>query len=109
MAESLGAFEQAILVVIVGLRESAYGRTIFHQVQECLRRNVSAGAVYTTLERLEHRGLIRGKLEEGPPIRGGRPRRYYSVTPEGVHALNNTRKAMTEMWKRIEWPVRAVS
>jgi DNA-binding PadR family transcriptional regulator len=109
MAEILGTFEQAILVAVVRLGATAYGRTVFHELQDCIWHSVSAGAVYTTLDRLENRGLVRSKIEEGPPIRGGRPRRYYSITPEGARALNDARQAMTTIWKGAEWPVKATT
>jgi PadR family transcriptional regulator PadR len=107
MADLLGAFEQAVLLAILGLRGDAYGRAILHEVQESLRRHVSAGAVYTTLDRLEKRGLLRSKLAEGTPIRGGRPRRYYAVAAEGVRALNDAHETLSDLWRSMEWPVKA--
>lgn len=86
MAELLGTFEQAVLLAIVHVGADAYGRNILHQAQNSLDRDISAGAVYTTLDRLERRGLIRSRLAEGTPARGGRARRYYALTAEGVRA-----------------------
>ncbi len=106
MAELLGAFEQAVLLAVVRLGQDAYGRTILRQVEDSIKRNVSAGAVYTTLDRLEKRGLLRSKLAEGTPVRGGRPRRYYTVTAEGIRALNDARETLSEMWKSIQWPAK---
>jgi PadR family transcriptional regulator, regulatory protein PadR len=106
MAEILGTFEQAVLLAVVRLRADAYGRTILRQVQDGLKRTVSAGSIYTTLDRLETRGLIHSRVADGPPIRGGRPRRYYSVTADGVRALNDAHKVMTDMWENTQWPVR---
>jgi DNA-binding PadR family transcriptional regulator len=106
MAEILGAFEQAVLLAIVSLGENAYGRAILHQVQEPLGREVSAGSVYTTLDRLASRGLLRSWLAEGTPVRGGRARRYYAVTPAGLRALNQAHKIITAMWRRMEWPLK---
>ena len=107
MAEILGGFEQAVLLSILRLGEGAYGRTILHEVQQSLRRSVSAGAVYTTLDRLEKRGYVRSKLGEGTPVRGGRARRYYAISAEGVHALNEARDTLREMWRRVQWPAKA--
>lgn len=106
MADLPGAFEQAILLAIVRLGEDAYGRTILHEVQGALDRAVAAGAVYTTLDRLEQRGLVGSKVGEGTPVRGGRPRRYYAISAEGVRALNDARETLTRMWQSIEWPAR---
>jgi PadR family transcriptional regulator PadR len=105
MAELLGTFEQAVLLAIVRLGDDAYGRAILHQVQESLGRTLSAGAVYTTLDRLEQRGLIDSNLAEGTPIRGGRVRRYYSVVAEGNHALAEAQRALTKMWRGVKLPV----
>lgn len=106
MAELLGTFEQAVLLAIAQLGNDAYGRKILHQVQGSLNRDVSAGSVYTTLDRLEVRGLIRSKLGEGTPARGGRPRRYYAVVAEGVRALNDAHETISAMWSDIQWPVK---
>jgi PadR family transcriptional regulator, regulatory protein PadR len=106
MADLLGAFEQAILLAIVRLGEDAYGRTILHEAQSSLDRAVAAGAVYTTLDRLEQRGMVDSKVGEGTPVRGGRPRRFYSLTGKGVRALNEAREALTRMWGTIQWPAR---
>jgi PadR family transcriptional regulator PadR len=106
MAELLGTFEQAIFVALLRLGEDAYGRTVLHAVQDALKRDVAAGAVYTTLDRLERRGLIRSTLAPGTPVRGGRPRRYYKVTAEGVRALNDAHKTITAMWRGVQWPAK---
>lgn len=106
MAELLGTFEQAVLLAIVRLGAGAYGRAILHQVQAALERAVSAGAVYTTLDRLEARGLLSSSLAEGTPVRGGRPRRYYIVAAEGLRALNDAHRTMTSLWKSVKWPVK---
>jgi PadR family transcriptional regulator, regulatory protein PadR len=106
MAELLGPFEQAVLLAILRLGSEAYGRSILHQVQSSLKRDVSAGAVYTTLDRLEKRGLLRSKLAEGTPIRGGRPRRYYAIASEGISALNDAHKTLRGIWRSIRWPAR---
>ena len=105
MANLLGTFEQSVLLSILGLEKDAYGRAILNQVQESLARNVSAGSVYSTLERLEASGLVRSKLAEGTTVRGGRARRYYSVAAEGLRALSATRRALTAIWQGVRLPV----
>lgn len=106
MAETLGTFEQAVLLAIVRLREDAYGRGIMREVQERLERDVAAGAIHATLERLEEKGLIRSKLSLGTPIRDGRARRFYRITPAGVEALNDARAAVQNLWHGIRWPLK---
>jgi len=104
MAELLGTFEQSVLLSILGLGADAYGRAVLSQVQETLAREVAAGAVYATLERLEARGLVTSHLEAGTPVRGGRARRYYSVAAEGQRALSDTRRVLTAMWNNVNLP-----
>ena len=104
MAELLGTFEQSVLLSIFGLGSEAYGRSVLARVQETLGREVAAGAVYATLERLEARGLIHSHLEAGTPVRGGRARRYYALAAEGQRALGDTRRALTAMWNNVELP-----
>jgi len=106
MAETLGTFEQAVLLAIVRLRDDAYGRGIMREVQERLERDVAAGAIHATLERLEEKGFIRSKLSMGTPIRDGRARRFYRITPSGVEALNDARAAVQNLWQGIRWPLK---
>ena len=106
MAETLGTFEQAVLLAIVRLREDAYGRGILREVQERLKRDVAAGAVHATLERLEGRGLISSRLGLGTPIRDGRAKRFYRLEPAGVEALNDARAVVNNIWQGIRWPLK---
>jgi DNA-binding PadR family transcriptional regulator len=106
MAETLGTFEQAVLLAIVRLKEEAYGRGILREVQERLNRKIAAGAIHSTLERLEAKGLIRSRLGTGTPIRDGRARRFYRLQPSGVEALNNARAAVQTLWHGIRWPLK---
>jgi DNA-binding PadR family transcriptional regulator len=106
MSDVLGTFEQAVLAAIVRLGAQAYGRGILHDIQERLERDVAAGAVYSTLDRLETKGLLSSKLAPGTPERGGRARRYYNVTASGVRALNDSRSALDNVWRGLAWPVK---
>ncbi len=107
MAELLGTFEQAVLLTVVTLGEGAYGRAILRGVQIALSREVAAGAIYATLDRVEQKDLIRSHLDEGTPVRGGRPRRYYRLTVAGVKALNESKAALEQMWQGAKWPLEA--
>ena len=71
--ETIGRFEQAVLVALIRLGKDAYGRAILNEVQERLDRDVSAGAVYATLERLEAKGLASSRLAPGPRFEAGAP------------------------------------
>jgi PadR family transcriptional regulator PadR len=104
MADLLGTFEQAVLLTILRLGDDAYGRAILRQVQTSLGRSVVAGAIYTTLDRLEQRGFVASKLAPGTAIRGGRARRYYTVVAEGNRALLDARRTLAKMWQGVKLP-----
>ncbi|MGD0049401.1 MAG: helix-turn-helix transcriptional regulator [Bryobacteraceae bacterium] len=105
VAELLGAFEQAVLLAVWNMAEEAYGRAILRGAQSALDRQVVAGAVYATLDRLEQRGLLASRLEEGTPVRAGRVRRYYRLTAAGIKALNESKAALEQMWRGAKWPL----
>ena len=109
MADLLGTFEQAVLLSILRLGEDAYGRAILRQVQVSLGRDVAAGAIYTTLDRLEQRGFVASKLAPGTAIRGGRARRYYVVAAAGKRVLSDAQKTLAKMWQGVKLPVEVKS
>jgi PadR family transcriptional regulator len=106
MVDHLGAFEQAVLLTIVRLGEEAYGRAILRGVQDRLERDIAAGAVHATLERLERKRLLSSRLEPGTPVRGGRARRFYRLLPAGVRALNHARATADRLWHGVVWPLK---
>jgi DNA-binding PadR family transcriptional regulator len=106
MADTLGAFEQAVLLAIVRLGDGAYGRAILKEVQARLERAVAAGAVHATLERLEQKRLVASRLGSGTPVRSGRVRRFYRLQPSGLRALNDARAAVNALWHGLEWPLK---
>jgi PadR family transcriptional regulator PadR len=106
MADVLGAFEQAVLLAIVRLKDDAYGRAILKEVKERLERDVAAGAVHATLGRLEQKGLLTSRLGSGTPIRGGRARRFYTLQPAGRRALNAARASLVNLWLGLRWPLK---
>ena len=105
MAETLGTFEQAVLLATLRLGKGAYGRAILREMGETLGRDVSAGAVYATLDRLAAKSYVTSRLGEGTPERGGRARRYFRVTAAGVRALNEAKTALETLWRTVSWPV----
>jgi PadR family transcriptional regulator, regulatory protein PadR len=105
VAEFLGAFEQAVLLAVWNLAEDAYGRAILRGAQSALERQAVAGAVYATLDRLEQKGFLASRLEEGTPVRAGRARRYYRLTAVGIKALNESKAALEHMWRGAKWPL----
>ena len=104
--DTIGQFEQAVLVALVRLGKDAYGRAILNEVQKRIDRVVSAGAVYATLELLEAKGLASSTLAPGTAIRGGRARRYFVLTAAGVRALSDAKSATDRMWRGLAWPLK---
>jgi DNA-binding PadR family transcriptional regulator len=104
--DGVGQFEQAVLVALVRLGKDAYGRAVLNEVQHRLDRDVSAGAVYATLERLEAKGFVSSTLAPGTAIRGGRARRYFVPTAKGVRALNDAKSATDTLWRGLVWPLK---
>jgi PadR family transcriptional regulator PadR len=107
VADVLGAFEQAVLLSIVRLDAEAYGRAVLREVSARLERDVAAGAVQATLERLERKGLVRSRLGTGTAVRDGRARRFYTVLPEGRKALNEANAMHDAIWSGLTWPLKA--
>jgi DNA-binding PadR family transcriptional regulator len=102
MGAPLGEFEQLILLAVLRGGEHAYGSRILQEVTGAGGRRVSRGAVYVTLGRLEEKGLLRARLGEDGPHRGGRPRRYLRVTGEGLRALRSSRARLLRLWTGLE-------
>lgn len=90
MPTALGEFEQLIILAILRLGEHAYGVRIRRAIEDGTGRDVSAGAVYTALGRLEGRGFVTSRLGETTPDRSGKRRKYYKLEPAGASALYRT-------------------
>jgi DNA-binding PadR family transcriptional regulator len=103
MSELLGTFEQVVLLAVIHSGEEAYGRAVLREVDEAVPGNVSAGAVYTTLDRLEAKGMLASRLSDGTAERGGRRRRFYRVTGTGKAALREARTTLESLWKGCAW------
>jgi PadR family transcriptional regulator PadR len=93
--------ELATLLAIVRLGAEAYGAAIRREVSAAVGRNYSVGAVYTTLYRLEEKGLARSWAADPLPTRGGRSRRYFKPTARGLIACHAARIRYDRMWKGL--------
>ena len=98
----LGEFEQMVLLGILRLGDEAYAIPLREELESRTRRDVARGALYTALERLEAKKCVRSRMSEPLPERGGRSRRYYTVTPAGVMALRESREAWLALWQGVE-------
>jgi PadR family transcriptional regulator PadR len=95
---SLGNFELSVLLAVARLGDEAYGVRIRRDVNDRHRRDYAVGAIYTTLQRLEQKGLVRSRLSDPLPVRGGRARREYTVTAAGSRALSHARRVAAGLW-----------
>lgn len=100
--EFLGELEQMILLAVMRLGAGGYAVTIRKEILDRVGRDVSRGAVYITLDRLEQKGYLSSYLTDPTPIRGGKAKRCYEVTPIGVNALSHSRIALLSMWEGLE-------
>ena len=99
---SLGQFEQIVLLAILRLGDKAYAPAILEEIETRTGNPASAGSMYVTLDRLEEKGLLRSRLADASDDRGGRPRRYVTVTAYGVRELRASRAALMKLWRGLE-------
>ena len=90
--------EEIVLLAVCKLGNDAYGVTIRKHVQEATDKYWSIGAIYVPLERLERKGFVRSYASEPTAERGGRSKRYFSITEEGSEALEELKKVNQAIW-----------
>jgi PadR family transcriptional regulator PadR len=93
----LGDFEQLVLLALVRLGPEAYGATIRREIEARTGRDLAISAVYITLDRLEVKGLVRSRVGEPTPQRGGRRRKHFVVLPAGRRAIAYACRAFGQM------------
>jgi DNA-binding PadR family transcriptional regulator len=108
MPPVLGDFEQLVLLALVRLGPDAYGATIRREIEAQARRELSISAVYTTLQRLEQKGLVRSRVGEPLPERGGRRRKHFALLPAGGRALKAAYEAFAGMTAGVERRLKAL-
>jgi PadR family transcriptional regulator, regulatory protein PadR len=100
-----GTFEFAVLLVIRQLGEDGYAVTIREALERQTAEPVARGALYTTLARLEDKGLVRSRMGEPLPVRGGKARRFYALTAAGESALQSARARSVLEWRGLDGPL----
>jgi DNA-binding PadR family transcriptional regulator len=93
-----GEFELVVLSTLARLGPEAYGMRIRLEIVEATGRDVSIGAVYATLNRLEDKGLIGSETGQPSRERGGRAKRFFHLLPEGARALERARRMFDRLW-----------
>ena len=102
MSDALGEFEQLVMFAVLRLDDGAYGASVRQELHERAGRDVSPGAIFTTLERLEARGLVASRYGEPTPERGGRRKRYYRLSADGRRALAKSFDTVRRMARGLE-------
>ena len=97
----LGEFEEIVLLTVGVLYNEAYGVAIKLTIEEKLDRKVSVGALQSALRRMEQKGYLDSRLGETNAERGGRPKRYFTITAYGKKALEYTKDVRLELWNQI--------
>ena len=103
-APSLGEFEQIVLLAILRLGDNAYGVTIGTEINACTRREPTPGALYTTLDRLEDKGLVTSRMGDPTPQRGGRAKRYFVLNSKGLAAITRAQQSYRRLLEGYELP-----
>src|ERR1700716_3741439 len=99
----LGEFEYLLITAAAGLGENAYGAAIREEIEASTERRCSMGALYTTIDRLEAKGLLKTWMGEATPQRGGRAKRMVRVTAKGVKAATDFYSAVRRLSRGVSW------
>jgi PadR family transcriptional regulator len=99
----LGEFEYLLITATASLSDEAYGAAIREEIQKHTGRRCSIGALYTTIDRLEQKGLLKTWMGDATPKRGGRSKRMVRVTSKGVVAAKDFYEAMTQISQGASW------
>ena len=99
----LGEFEYALITAAARLGDEAYGASIRSEIERLMNRKCSIGALYTTLDRLEAKGLVQTWMGEATAERGGRSKRLVRVTSKGIKAAAEFYRAVMNISNGIAW------
>lgn len=93
--------EQQVLLAVWRLGDDAYGVSVRDELEATAGRDLAHGAVYVTLVRLEKKGLLSSSLSDPTPVRGGKAKRCFSITPAGILGLRQARRALDALWEGL--------
>lgn len=97
----LGELEEIVLLVVAILHGEAYGIAIINEMKERLDRKISIGSLQTVLRRLEQKGYVISELGEATKVRGGKRKRFFTITNFGKDALQEARDQRLGLWNAI--------
>lgn len=102
MGDTLGEFEQVVLLALLRRDGEAYGASLHEEILRSTGRDVAVPAIYVTLGRLEEKGLVSVRREAGATVRGGRGRKLFVLANEGREALARTRAFLERLWEDVD-------
>lgn len=97
----LGDFELMVLLAVMRLGDHAYGVPITQEIEQQSGREAALGTVYAALERLEKKGRVSSVFGEPTPQRGGRAKKYFRITKDGVRAVREAKNALINLWRGL--------
>ncbi len=100
--DTLGDFEQLVLLAALRLRDEAYAVSILEEIEKHTGRRPSHGAVFVALRRLEKKGLVRQQMGAPTERRGGRPPKMVTVEPRALEKLRESRSALLSLWQGLD-------
>ena len=102
----LGEFEELVLLIVAMLEGDAYGVSITHEIVNHADRDVRLNQVHASLQRLEDKGLVRSRMSDPTPARGGRRKRLFSITAYGKQTLVDIQNTRMNIWKQLPSSIR---
>jgi len=106
---SIGEFEEIVLLITASLEDNAYGVTITTEIERQTGRSVGFNTVHTTLERLEKKGFVSSRMGGATNERGGRRKRYFAITALGSKTLRELKSLREKLWKEVPAKVLGIS
>ena len=97
----LGEFDEVVLLTVGILQELAYGVSICKEIESQTGRQVNIGAVHTALHRLEEKGFLKSKFGDATEVRGGKRKRLFTLTSQGIRALREAQELRNHMWSQL--------
>jgi PadR family transcriptional regulator, regulatory protein PadR len=98
---NLGEFEELVLLTVAALVTEAYSVGVCDELEKHTGRSVKLGVVHSVLNRLEEKGLVKSRMGEATSVRGGKRKRYYTVTAAGKAALLKAKEVRDQLWNMI--------
>jgi DNA-binding PadR family transcriptional regulator len=97
----MGEFEELILLIVAHMNGSAYGIAIIDELEKQTGRTAAIGAVQTVLKRMEDKGWVKSEFGEATKERGGKRKRYYTITAKGHRLLKANHETRTKLWNAL--------